>query len=187
MSGLSVVKVGGSLLADRAALADVLRGLVEGREGPCLVVPGGGPFADAVRTAQAALGLSDALAHRLALDAMGRTAEVLRAVEPRLTICDAPEALTAFAPVPVWDPLLLKVGHPEIPETWDVTSDSLALWLAARLKAARCLILKSAAVPVGADLAALARLGLVDAAAPAFAARFPGAIEIRGPAARAAA
>lgn len=81
----------------------------------------------------------------------------------------------------VWDPARLKSGHPEIPETWDVTSDSLALWLARETGAARCVLVKSAAAPRDRSPAGLARLGLVDAAFPAFAARFAGRIELWDP------
>ena len=180
---LTVVKVGGSLVADPPRLRAVLADVAAGREGAAVIVPGGGPFADAVRTTQAALRYDDALAHRLALDAMARMAEVFRAVEPRLAPpCDAdaiPAAVRAGT-VPVWSPTALKAGVAGIDETWSVTSDSLALWLALRLGAARCVLVKSAPAPAGEDPEALARRGLVDAAFPGFAAGFSGAIEIRG-------
>ncbi|KQP32977.1 uridylate kinase [Methylobacterium sp. Leaf100] len=184
-SEVMVVKVGGSLLSDAGRLRAVLAGLAEGRDGPCVVVPGGGPFAEAVRTSQAALGFGDALAHRLALDAMGRMAEIFSAFEPRLAIAttwDAASAILARGGVPVWDPITLKAGHPDIPETWDVTSDSLAVWLATQWNAPRCVLVKSALVPMGASFEDLASLGLVDAAFPAFAARYTGAVVLRGPA-----
>lgn len=173
----SVVKVGGSLLADRGRLGVVLRALAADEAG-CILVPGGGPFAEAVRAAQAALGFSDALAHRLALDAMGRMAEVFCEIAPRLSV---EREVAALARGSVWDPQALKAGRPDIPETWDVTSDSLALWLATRLGAPACVLLKSIDPPRAADAAALGRLGLVDAAFPAFAARYPGSIVVRGP------
>jgi aspartokinase-like uncharacterized kinase len=184
-----VVKVGGSLLADGTRLRAVLADLATGADGPCIVVPGGGPFADAARTAQAALGLDDAFAHRLALDAMGRMAELFCALEPRLARCADRAALADLARdggVPVWDPAALKAGHPAIPESWDVTSDSLALWLATEIGAARCILVKSAPAACaedrhGQDWRALAARGLVDAAFPAFAATYAGEILVRGP------
>ncbi|GJE15373.1 amino acid kinase family protein [Methylobacterium marchantiae] len=178
---LTVVKLGGSLVSDAARLRRLLAALAEGDEGRCVVVPGGGPFADAVRTAQGRLGLSDALAHRLALDAMGRMAEVLSEAEPRLAIVrSVMEARSAEAPV-IWDPVALKDGHPSIPESWDVTSDSLALWLATELRASRCILVKSVDRPAGASLSDLARTGVVDAGFPGFAAAYSGEIVIRGP------
>ncbi|TNC15859.1 uridylate kinase [Methylobacterium terricola] len=178
---LSVVKVGGSLVADRARLCRLLGALADGTEGPVVIVPGGGGLADAVRAAQGALGFPDPLAHRLALDAMAGMARIFAALEPRLEVTQDPAQALGAGAVPVWDPSALKAGRPEIPETWDVTSDSLALWLAARLGAGTCLLVKSADARLGAGPAELARTGLVDAALPGFAARFPGRIVLRGP------
>jgi len=173
----AVVKIGGSLVADRARLCAILAECVE--EPPVAIVPGGGLFADAVRATQAALGL----AHRLALDAMGRMAEVFCALEPRLTITRSPEAVAdslAQGRSVIWDPVALKAGHADIAESWDVTSDSLALWLAGMLGVDRCILVKSVNLTSQTDPAALARAGLVDAAFPRFAAAFGGAIVIRG-------
>ena len=179
--GVCVVKVGGSLVSDRERLRAILAACVV--DGPVAVVPGGGPFADAVRTSQAALGFDDALAHRLALDAMGRMAEIFCSLEPRLTATvrleDLTQALREGRSI-VWDPAALKVGFPEIPESWEITSDSLALWLASRLGASRCILEKSAPV-IATDAAELAATGVVDAAFPRFAAAFAGEIVVRGP------
>jgi len=238
-AALTVVKLGGSLLADPERLRARLRRLAAGADGPCLIVPGGGPFADAVRAAQGALGFDDALAHRLALDAMGRMAEVFLDLEPELRIertlpdqdvggsrdeapspvrervgvrdenstdraqrhrgdvqphpnrshpspCPSPARERGPATGPglarVWDPMALRAGHPDIPESWDVTSDSLALWLAGQVGAAACILVKSLGPPPGTGPAEWARLGLVDAAFPTFAARYRGTIRIEGPA-----
>ena len=176
-----VVKVGGSLLADDTRLRGVLAGLADGDEGPCIVVPGGGPDADVVRAAQRDESFSDAEAHRRALDAMSSTASRFRAIEPRLAPTRSPWDGVATEIALVWDPAALRGGHPDIPETWDVTSDSLALWLATRVQAPACLVVKSVDAAPGLDAEALSTSGLVDAAFPAFARCFPGSIAIRGP------
>ncbi|GJD60615.1 amino acid kinase family protein [Methylobacterium frigidaeris] len=176
---LSVVKVGGSLVADRARLCRLLGALADGAEGPVAIVPGGGALADAVRATQGALGFPDPLAHRLALDAMAGMARIFAALEPRLAVTQDPGEGLAAGRVPVWDPSALEVGYPEIPENWSVSSDSLALWLATRLGAGTCLLVKSADPSPGAGPAELARAGLVDAAFEGFAARFPGRIVLR--------
>lgn len=176
-----VVKVGGSLLADAGRLHAVLADLAEGGLGRCVIVPGGGPDADAVRAAQAAEGFSDSVAHRRALGAMGRTAERFRVLEPRLEMSLAPWDDASPGMALIWDPALLRDGHPAIPETWDVTSDSLALWLAGRIGAPSCTLVKSVDAPAGLDAEALAARGFVDAAFPAFARCFEGSIVILGP------
>ena len=181
VSGGAVIKIGGSLVSDRTRLRAILAECAD--EAPVAIVPGGGPFADAVRTTQGQLGFDDAFAHRLALDAMGRMAEVFCAVEPRLTIAASLEAVAdalGRGRSVIWDPVALKAGHPDIAESWEVTSDSLALWLASVIGADRCILMKSANSPAETDPHILARDGLVDAAFPRFAAAFPGAIVIRG-------
>lgn len=179
--GLGVVKVGGSLVADRVRLRRLLGALADGAEGPVVIVPGGGKLAEAVRATQAALAFPDPLAHRLALGAMAGMARIFAALEPRLHVTQDPAATLAAGRAAVWDPSALEAGHPDIPESWDVTSDSLALWLATRLGADTCLLVKSADPAPGAGPGELARVGLVDAAFPGFAARFPGRIVLRGP------
>jgi aspartokinase-like uncharacterized kinase len=177
----AVVKVGGSLEADPHRRRALLTALADGLLGRCIVVPGGGTFAGAVRAAQAREGFSDAEAHRRALDAMSDAAGIFRGIEPRLMQSLEPWTEAAPALVRVWNPRRLRAGHPDIPETWDVTSDSLALWLAAQVQAERCVLVKSVDAPGHHDATALARVGLVDAAFPDFAARYGGPIEIWGP------
>lgn len=177
----TVVKIGGSLSAAPDRRRRLLNAIADGTQGACIVVPGGGGFAEAVREDQIRDGFDDATAHRLALDAMGRMAALFREIEPKLIRTVDPWNEGPRSIARVWDPAALRDGHPDIPETWDVTSDSLALWLAARLGARRCVLVKSVNAPHGSDAAALARLGLVDAAFPAFARRFSGAVELWGP------
>jgi aspartokinase-like uncharacterized kinase len=107
-----------------------------------LVVPGGGPFADAVRAIDAQLDLGDELAHALALRAMDQLgvllARLLPAAEP-VTELLVPRRLG-----------LLQVaramgGRPEIPESWAVTSDSLAVLAAAGIGAVEAILLKPVA------------------------------------------
>jgi aspartokinase-like uncharacterized kinase len=83
---------------------------------------------------------------------------------------DTEEALhrsLAGGRVAVWAPYTLVASRRDITESWTVTSDSLALWLARRLAAARCFIIKSVRRERGAFGAkGLARDGVVDAAFP---------------------
>src|SRR6478752_240654 len=80
-----VVKVGGGLLRDegleglRRACAEALA-LAAKR--PVLVVPGGGPFADAVRAVDEQVGLGAQTAHALALQAMDQLGVLLRPLLP---------------------------------------------------------------------------------------------------------
>ena len=65
------MKIGGGLLAHQGCLDVVLAVIADvARERPLLIVPGGGPFADAVRAQDDRLGLSDEAAHWMAVLAM---------------------------------------------------------------------------------------------------------------------
>jgi len=132
-----VVKIGGGLLRDegmeglRRACAEVNE-IAAGR--PVLVVPGGGPFADAVRAVDAQVGLGDAVAHRLALHAMDQLGVLLA---PLLSDCGVTLLAVAQA----------FAGRPDVPESWEVTSDSLAVLAAADNGAAEAVLLKAVEPP----------------------------------------
>jgi aspartokinase-like uncharacterized kinase len=139
-----VVKLGGSLL-HHAAFGEPL-GAILAATGRIVIVPGGGPFADAVREAQRLSRFSDGLAHRLAIRAMSTVAEILCDSCPRLVLAPTRSAIDATwkaGLLPVWDASEL-IGHPDIPESWDVTSDSLAAWLAGTIDAEALILVKSA-------------------------------------------
>ncbi len=172
-----ILKIGGSL-AEGDYLRGWLRLAADHGDQAIVIVPGGGPFADQVRQAQPKLGFSDAAAHRMALLAMEQYAIAMAGMEPRLRLASSPiaieRALTRKETV-VWLPSAMALGRPDLPESWEVTSDSLACWLAGELGARRLVLVKSGEPPGGAlDAEVLARSGYVDAAFPGFLRRFRG-------------
>jgi dihydroneopterin aldolase len=177
-----VVKLGGSV-AEAERLRGWLAALEAGR-GRTVVVPGGGSFADAVRAEQRRQGFSDRAAHRMALLAMEQYALMLADLAPVLvpcrTLAEFREAL-ASSDLPVWLPCTMALADAAIPESWEVTSDSLAAWLGRRLEAARLVLVKSIAAPVPLDPAALAARGMVDSAFPRFVAGSGLALDWIGP------
>jgi probable H4MPT-linked C1 transfer pathway protein len=138
-----VVKVGGSLLAHDDALCRLLARL--DRSSHVLVVPGGGPFADAVRAAHARGTVDDDAAHWMAVLAMDQYAELLVARMPRaVRVTGLAEAGDAFASgrVPVLAPSRWLREVDPLPHSWDVTSDSIAAWVAGRANASRLVLVK---------------------------------------------
>ncbi|HKJ89278.1 MAG TPA: amino acid kinase [Gammaproteobacteria bacterium] len=165
-----VIKLGGSLYR-QPSLAAWLDQVACYGSGQVVVVPGGGPFADQVRAAQDRWRFPDAVAHRMALQAMDQFGQLLLGLRPDLvaagTFDELREAL-ATGRTPIW----MAGGDPavaEVPASWEVTSDSLAAFLARRLGAERLLLVKSEA-PGGstAGAAELSRAGVVDAAFPGY-------------------
>ncbi len=167
MSAINVVKIGGSLAETPLLLQRVLAILTEASV-PIAVVPGGGPFAEAVRTAQAAMGYSDVAAHRMAILAMHQMAEVLVERLPRAQAVMQPAEVAFCAEagmIPVWLPLDEIADVPELPPSWSVTSDAIAAWLAMRIGAAQLLLVKACAVPREAAPEDLADMGIIDSEA----------------------
>jgi probable H4MPT-linked C1 transfer pathway protein len=141
-----VVKVGGSLLAHRDHLDAVLAAVVaSSRDTRVTIVPGGGPFADAVRDASHTFTLPDDTAHWMAILAMDQYAHVLASRHRELVVTESlgdVDAAIAARRVAVLAPFrLLRAAEP-LPHSWDVTSDSLSAWLAGMLGATRLVLVK---------------------------------------------
>jgi aspartokinase-like uncharacterized kinase len=174
-----VLKLGGSL-AGGDHLRFWLQLAADHADRFLVIVPGGGPFADAVRQAQRKLGFGDGPAHRMALLAMEQYAIAMAGMEPRLCMASSPvtiERALIRKQAVAWRPSAMALGRPDLPESWDMTSDSLACWLAEELCARRLVLVKSSEPP-GNDRSpeALAAAGYVDPAFPAFRQRYRGAV-----------
>ena len=89
--------------------------------------------------------------------------------------------LHAQARTPIWSAVEICGGRPDIDESWSVTSDSLALWLATAIAADRLVLVKSSDIETS-DLRALAAAGTIDEAFPGLAERYPGEISFATPA-----
>lgn len=166
MKDLAVVKLGGSYaLSPRL---DAAIAALQAARRPLVVVPGGGPFADAVRRAQPRMRFDDAAADRMALLAMAQFGEALCSLAPRFVMAASVatiRATLAKGGIPVWSPLAMA-ARSGLPRNWDVTSDSLSLWLADRLGARDVVLVKSVGAPAGAAPEELAAAGIIDRTAP---------------------
>jgi 5-(aminomethyl)-3-furanmethanol phosphate kinase len=183
-----VVKLGGSLLGT-PELQSWLDMLASRSDGRTVIVPGGGVFADAVREAQHMAGFDDAVAHHAALLAMDQYGLVLKALQPRLVTASSELEIAERSwqhRAIVWLPSQMVMADDAIPKNWDITSDSLAAWLAAKLGAERLVLVKSAAFSQHeTTLVQLSREGIVDASFPEFAARLSCPIHMVGKSAHA--
>lgn len=179
---LLVVKLGGSL-AGSADLKAWIAAL-DRYPAPLVIVPGGGAFADTVRAMQKILAYDDTAAHHMALVAMQQYGIGLASLWPRLTSVATPAAIRRalrLRQVACWNPVPMALAAP-LPKSWDVTSDTLAAWLAGALKASQLLLIKSADPQVGSETAAdLAAAGLVDPLFAYHAAASGAAVFVAGP------
>jgi 5-(aminomethyl)-3-furanmethanol phosphate kinase len=138
---LTVVKVGGGL--GRGAGDDALRALCTalgelGERHPLLVVPGGAWFADAVREADRRFALPATTSHHMAVLGMEQFGLLLSELIPGVV-----RSAQARANAPRTTVLLPSaLALDELPASWQVTSDSIAAWVAVRAGAGRLVLVK---------------------------------------------
>jgi 5-(aminomethyl)-3-furanmethanol phosphate kinase len=185
----TVVKLGGSY-----AFSSTLKSwinAVAACAGRVVVVPGGGPFAEAVRVAQPKMGFDDRAAHEMALLAMEQYGCALASLGAGWRLAASAAAIRDVlreGGVPVWSPTPMLRDANDVPWSWDVTSDSLAAWLAGRIGAKRVLLVKQVEPPPGRLRAAdLVADGIIDPAFPRFLRASGAQAFIAGPAGHAAA
>lgn len=141
-----VIKLGGSLLGT-PALAHWLNIIHQHGDGRVVIVPGGSVFADAVREAQLISGVNDSTAHQLALLAMDQYGLMLAAMHEGLVTASSELELAERSYQHrgiVWLPSKMVMMDEDIPQNWEVTSDSLSAWLAKKINAQYLVIVKSA-------------------------------------------
>ena len=144
---LTVVKVGGGL--GRGAGDDALRGLCNalgelGGRHQLLVVPGGGGFADAVREADRRLGLRAATTHRMAVLGMEQFGWLLSELIPHSVRCADLARARHLAGGHTAVLLPARLPLDSLPASWQVTSDSIAAWVADQVGAERLVLVKEA-------------------------------------------
>jgi aspartokinase-like uncharacterized kinase len=136
-----VIKVGGSLIREAPELVDrLVTEFGSGSHGAVpdwqasdktpfsiLIVPGGGIFADAVRRADEMFGLGDDASHWMAILGMEQYACYLQDKSHATgtdSVKELPQGVSILFPY-----RLLKAEDP-LPHSWDVTSDTIAAWVA---------------------------------------------------------
>ncbi|HEU4589048.1 MAG TPA: hypothetical protein VFS11_10385 [Gemmatimonadales bacterium] len=152
---LAAIKLGGGISADGSALAKALAAIAEAAATyPLVVLPGGGPFADAVRAFDGSVGLSPDAAHWMAVLAMDQYAfAIADRLEGAALVYDPDGIRGALSQgrVPVLAPFRWMYAADVLPHSWEVTSDSIAAFLAGALDADVLVLLK----PVAGELDAL--------------------------------
>lgn len=140
-----VIKLGGSLLGS-PELPRWLDVIANHGNGEVVIVPGGSVFADAVREAQKRSGVSDTVAHQLALLAMDQYGQLLAAMNPNLVTASSELELAECGwqhKGIIWLPSHMALADTNIPKNWQLTSDSLSAWLANKLGAEHLVLVKS--------------------------------------------
>ena len=140
---ITVVKVGGSLSEKPEKLKELCAKLGESaKKHVLIVVPGGGEFADVVRDLDKRFSLSSAAAHRMAILGMDQYGLLLSDLTLTSHVAGSLEdvADAGFGKLIVFLPSKLLLNEDSLENSWNVTSDSIAAYIACRLNASQLLL-----------------------------------------------
>jgi 5-(aminomethyl)-3-furanmethanol phosphate kinase len=141
----AVIKIGGSL-SHGAGLPDLCSEISRlGKSRSLLVVPGGGKFANQVREAYGQFNLTETAAHRMALLAMDQYGYVLNHLIPNSFFISDPflahENLES-GKVAILLPSAAVFRLDPLPHSWEITSDTIAAWVAHLIGCPRLVLIK---------------------------------------------
>ena len=170
-----VLKLGGSLLT-WLGLRDALRAWRQRNPYSLdLLIVGGGKAAEWVREADEIHQLGDDAAHQLAIQAMQLNAQLAESLWPEalaLTRLDAiqqdhiPSGFWILQPWPLLTDQEQERYGDVLPHSWNVTSDSIAAWVAKAIDAEELVLFKSS-LPADTDIRQCAVNAYVDPYFPA--------------------
>ncbi|MHA1318310.1 MAG: amino acid kinase family protein [Promethearchaeota archaeon] len=144
----AIFKIGGKILENSNNIKSTFSQLTQLFEKEILqkiiVIPGGGTLANFVRSLDDILEIGDDLAHWIAIYSMNYNGIILNRKYPNLesidklkTFQDAKQIFCIFLPYS-----FLREDD-TLPHNWDVTSDSIALYVANKLKLSQCFLIKN--------------------------------------------
>ena len=160
---MQIIKIGGSLLTSPQLTACLKE--ISQQQNKTIIVPGGGGFADQVRKAQQYWQFNDKIAHEMALLAMQQTALVFHGLQSKLPIVSSGSEINKALQqnnVVIWSVNMNWLNQSNLKASWDISSDSIAAWLAKQLGAQRLVLIKSAIIPQAFTLKSLADAGIID-------------------------
>ena len=140
----TVVKVGGSLALYPEKLRALCAKLSEiSAKHKLIVVPGGGEFADLVRDLDKRFNLSNEASHRMAILGMDQYGVLLSNLMPcscAVNQLENVQKVLDSGKLPVFLPSNLLLSKDPLENSWDVTSDSIAVYIAGQLHISKVLL-----------------------------------------------
>jgi 5-(aminomethyl)-3-furanmethanol phosphate kinase len=140
----TVVKVGGSLALYPEKLRALCAKLSEiSAKHKLIVVPGGGEFADLVRDLDKQFNLSNEASHRMAILGMDQYGFLLSDLMPCSCVVNQLENVQKVldsGKLPVFLPSNLLLSEDPLQNSWDVTSDSITVYIAGQLHISKVLL-----------------------------------------------
>lgn len=139
----AILKVGGSLAEKPAILASLCQELsVLAKAYKIAVVPGGGEFADVVRKFDRIYKLSSTVAHKMAILAMDQYGFFLSNITPDSYVSHSLKKIgnSSEGTLPIFLPSKLMFHEDPLEHSWDVTSDTIAAYIAGLLQAEKLIL-----------------------------------------------
>ncbi len=162
---MKVIKLGGSLMTDKTVLKRCLKTIKQRCYEQVVIVPGGGVFAEQVRSIQKQWKFDDRIAHQMALLSMQQMGLLFKSIESSFEMAGSLVEIQQASSnqlLSIWSPDIKQLDNDSVEANWNITSDSLAAWLATQLKATELILIKSANIPMEVDLQKLQELGIID-------------------------
>jgi len=143
----AVFKIGGKILEDYKNLECTISQLKKLYEDNTLqkiiIIPGGGSYANFIRSIDKKLVLGDDIAHWMAILSMDYNGRDLNRLFPDFEcIDDFKNIQNAKRIFCIFLPYNYLRKKDELPHSWDVTSDSIAIYIANKLKLNECYLIK---------------------------------------------
>jgi aspartokinase-like uncharacterized kinase len=138
-----VLKVGGSLADDPASLTRLCQQLsARAKAHRIAIVPGGGEFADTIRKFDKTYGLSSKVAHKMAILAMDQYGFLLSDITPGSYVSYSLKEVgnSAKGTLPIILPSKLMFREDPLEQSWNVTSDTIAAYIACLLDAEKLVL-----------------------------------------------
>ena len=140
-------KLGGSLL-NSGFMKIWIKFITDHFKGRAIIIPGGGLFANHIRSVQKNYNLEDDIAHDMALYSMSQMGLLISSIDrTNLHFCNTKNEINRVIEenkVPIigtFDFLKKRIGSPN--KNWSITSDSIALLISEELQLNTVLIVKS--------------------------------------------
>jgi aspartokinase-like uncharacterized kinase len=140
----AVIKIGGSLAEEPKTLRKLCLKLNElAKKYDVIFVPGGGRFADVVRIFDRRYTLSNRVSHKMAILAMDQFGLLLSDIMPDSDVfrqLENAKAKSKTNDAPIFLPSTLMFEQNPLENSWDVTSDSIAAYVAAQVNAKKLIL-----------------------------------------------
>jgi len=143
----ALFKIGGQILENSKNIESTISQLTQLYEEnilqKILLIPGGGSYANFIRKIDEELMLGDDLAHWMAVYSMNYNGIELNRKYPKLECIEELEKFQdAKKKFCIFLPYTYLHKYDTLPHSWDVTSDSIALYIAYKLQLNRCFLIK---------------------------------------------